>query len=85
MIVKVLYFASLKEHMLRGQDNVDLPPGINTVERLKNYLSEKDPLLKEAFENMPRLRCSVNQEMASDRHHVKDGDEVAFFPPVTGG
>ena len=28
---------------------------------------------------MPRLRCSVNQEMATDRHHVKDGDEVAFF------
>ncbi|WP_301095623.1 MoaD/ThiS family protein [Turicimonas muris] len=52
---------------------------------MKNYLSEKDPLLKEAFEKMPRLRCSVNQEMATDRHHVKDGDEVAFFPPVTGG
>lgn len=85
MSVKVLYFASLKEHMLRGEDQIDLPPDINTVEKLKNYLSEKDPLLKEAFEKMPRLRCSVNQEMASAGHHVKDGDEVAFFPPVTGG
>lgn len=85
MSVKVLYFASLREHMLRGQDEIDLPADITTVERLKNYLSEKDPLLKEAFEKMPRLRCSVNQEMATDRYHVKDGDEVAFFPPVTGG
>lgn len=85
MSVKVLYFASLREHMLRGQDEIDLPADITTVERLKNYLSEKDPLLKEAFEKMPRLRCSVNQEMVNDRHHVKDGDEIAFFPPVTGG
>ncbi len=59
MSVKVLYFASLREHMLRGQDEIDLSADITTVERLKNYLSEKDPLLKEAFEKMPRLRCSV--------------------------
>lgn len=50
MSVKVLYFASLREHMLRGQDEIDLSADITTVERLKNYLSEKDPLLKEAFE-----------------------------------
>ncbi len=85
MSVKILYFASLKEHMLKGEDQLDLPEYVKTVEQLKDYLSENDPLLKEAFEKMPRLRCSVNQEMATDRHHVKDGDEVAFFPPVTGG
>ncbi len=46
MSVKVLYFASLREHMLRGQDEIDLSADITTVERLKNYLSEKILFLK---------------------------------------
>ena len=76
MKVKVLYFASLKERLLKGED---------TVEDLINYLSENDAALKAAFEEMPRLRFAVNQEMAKESTPLKDGDEVAFFPPVTGG
>ena len=72
MKVKVLYFASLKERLLKGED-------------LINYLSENDAALKAAFEEMPRLRFAVNQEMAKESTVLKDGDEVAFFPPVTGG
>ncbi len=85
MSVKVLYFASLKDHMLKGEDNVELPVDVKTVAELKNYLSEQDPKLKEALETMPRLRTAVNKEMANNRTPVKDGDEVAIFPPVTGG
>ncbi len=85
MSVKILYFASMRDHMLRGQDIVDLPEDVKTIRELKDYLSEQDPKLKEAFETMPRLRCSVNQDLGSDKSRVGDGDEVAFFPPVTGG
>ena len=85
MKVKVLYFASLKERLLKGEDTVELPEDVKTVEDLINYLSENDAALKAAFEEMPRLRFAVNQEMAKESTPLKDGDEVAFFPPVTGG
>ncbi len=85
MSVKVLYFASLKEFLQRSEDTVEIPQSVKTVEDLKSLLAQSNPLLKEAFNKFPRLRCSVNQEMASDKTPVKDGDEVAIFPPVTGG
>ena len=85
MKVKVLYFASLKERLLKGEDTVEVPEDVKTVEDLINYLSENDTALKAAFEEMPRLRFAVNQEMAKESTVLKDGDEVAFFPPVTGG
>lgn len=85
MSVKVLYFASLKDRILRGEDNIDLPKTVGNVAELKDYLAMSDSLIKRAFEEMPRLRCAINQEMAQEYSEVKDGDEVAFFPPVTGG
>lgn len=85
MSIKVLYFASLQDFLMRGQDDVTLPEYVHTVEELMNYLSENNQDLKKAFETMPRLRCAVNQELATKDTKLKDGDEVAFFPPVTGG
>ena len=77
MKVKVLYFASLKERLLKGEDTVEVPEDVKTVEDLINYLSENDAALKAAFEEMPRLRFAVNQEMAKESTVLKDGDEVA--------
>ena len=73
MKVKVLYFASLKERLLKGEDTVEVPEDVKTVEDLINYLSENDAALKAAFEEMPRLRFAVNQEMAkeSDRKSTR--------------
>ncbi len=85
MSVKVLYFASLQDYLMRGKDIIELPEYVHTVEDLMNYLSENNADLKKAFETMPRLRCAVNQELAKKDSKIKDGDEVAFFPPVTGG
>ena len=66
MKVKILYFASLKERLLKGEDTVEVPEDVKTVEDLINYLSENDAALKAAFEEMPRLRFAVNQEMAKE-------------------
>lgn len=85
MKVKVLYFASLKERLLKGEETIEVPEDVKTVKDLTDYLAENDEALKAAFEEMPRLRCAVNQEMAKETTALKDGDEVAFFPPVTGG
>ena len=85
MKVKLLYFASLKERLSKSEDAVVLPGNSKTVADLISFLSEKDSALRAVFLEMPRLRFAVNQEMAKLSTILEDGDEVAIFPPVTGG
>jgi len=85
MSVKVLYFASLRDYLKRAEQQVEISSDVTNVADLRALLSKDDQAIKTAFETMPRLRVAVNQEMADADTEVKDGDEVAFFPPVTGG
>lgn len=82
MSVKILYFAGLKEKLGLSSETVDLPAGINTVGSLRDWLIGQD---REALASAKNLRCAVNQDMAKLDAAIKDGDEIAFFPPVTGG
>jgi len=77
MRITVKYFASLKERMGRSQDRLDVSPGV-TVREIWAQVSGGDPL----DEN---ILTAVNLEYVSRNRTVADGDEVAFFPPVTGG
>ncbi|MGO3518847.1 MAG: molybdopterin converting factor subunit 1 [Acetobacter cibinongensis] len=84
--VTVLYFASLREQVGREQDKVVLPAGATvSVRALLDILSQNDSELKAIFERMPRLRVAINQALATFDGVVKTGDEIAFFPPMTGG
>ena len=77
MTVHVKYFASLREVIGRSSDQVPIT-GVTSVEKV----------WKQATDNMERperLLVAVNQEYSNFSQEVKDGDEVAFFPPVTGG
>jgi sulfur-carrier protein len=82
MSIKVLYFASLKEALGVGSETLDLPAGVATVCGLRDWLATNGRARLASAKN---LRCAVNQEMADGVTPVRDGDEVAFFPPVTGG
>lgn len=82
MSVRVLYFASLREHLGKGEETLELPEGLATVGDLIAWLASQG---REALSQVPNLRFAVNQEMARASDPVLDGDEVAFFPPVTGG
>lgn len=82
MSIQILYFAGLKESLGRGVDTVDLPEGVKTVGDLRDWLVANGAPVLATTRN---LRCAVNQEMAPAATPLKDGDEVAFFPPVTGG
>lgn len=81
MGLKVLYFAGLREAIGTGVENVDLPAGVATVGDLRKFLGARH----EALTTAKNLRAAVNQQMAGPDAPVADGDEVAFFPPVTGG
>lgn len=82
MSVKVLYFASLKEVLGIGNETLELPAGVNTIGGLRDWLASHG---RDKLASARNLRCAVNQEMAGADAIVRDGDEVAFFPPVTGG
>ncbi|MDO5531956.1 molybdopterin converting factor subunit 1 [Sutterella sp.] len=85
MKIKVLYFASLRDAVGRGEETVELPDESTTLAGVRDALVEKGDPWAFAFRNLKRVRGAVNQDMAEDDAAVKDGDEVAFFPPVTGG
>lgn len=82
MSVQVLYFASVKEALGLAGEKVELPAGVTTVGALRDWLVGQG---RERLATAKNLRCAVNQEMVGPDAAIKAGDEVAFFPPVTGG
>ena len=84
-MVTLLYFAGLRESLGCSRENVALPTGTPTVATLVNNLRNRDPRWSEAFAPGKRWRVAVNQQLADLATPIKPGDEVAFFPPVTGG
>ncbi len=83
--VQVLYFAWLRERAGRSEETVELPDGVATVGGLVAHLAGLDDAHAAAFDHAGLVRAAVNQEFAGPGDAVADGDEVAFFPPVTGG
>lgn len=77
MSIHVRYFASLREKMGRVEENI-AADGIATVNDIWKAVNAGQPLPE-------NLLCAVNMEYANPNTPVVDGDEVAFFPPVTGG
>ncbi|MDP6344408.1 MAG: molybdopterin converting factor subunit 1 [Alphaproteobacteria bacterium] len=83
--MKVLYFAWLRSQTGLSEEDVDPPADVATVGQLMDWLAERSPGHAEAFANLEAVRCAVNQEYAKPDAAVGRDDEVAFFPPVTGG
>lgn len=82
MPISVLYFAGLKETLGKGCESVELPAGVSTVGQLRDFLAAEG---RSALSSTKNLRVAINQEMAKLDAVIREGDEVAFFPPVTGG
>jgi molybdopterin synthase sulfur carrier subunit len=83
--VKLLYFAWVRQKIGRSEEELNPPPGVTTVALLVDFLRRRGPGYEAAFQNTALLRCAVNQEHARFDAAVGPNDEVAFFPPVTGG
>ncbi len=83
--MKILYFAWLREKTGTGSEDVTLPPEVTHVGGLVEWLAGRGGGYGEAFADLSLVRVAVNQEHVKLDHPVADGDEVAFFPPVTGG
>jgi molybdopterin synthase sulfur carrier subunit len=83
-MIKVLFFAGLRETLGKGSESLALPAGVGTVGALRDHLAARGEAWS-ALATMKNLRSAVNQQMVGPDAKVEPGDEVAFFPPVTGG
>ena len=83
--VQILYFAWLRERTGRASESLELPEGVATVGTLMAWLGARDAAHASAFANARLVRAAVNQEFAGVDAALSPGDEIAFFPPVTGG
>ena len=83
--IKILYFAWLRERTGTGEEDFSLPEGVATVCALVDTLRRRSAGYDAAFATPRLVRVAVNQVFATPETLVSPGDEVAFFPPVTGG
>lgn len=84
-MIAIHYFASIRESLDCDAEKLVLPDGVATVaDLLQHLISGRGENWAETL-GQDSLMIAVNQEMADKNAAVKDGDEVAFFPPVTGG
>jgi sulfur-carrier protein len=84
-MIHVLYFARLREQLGTGSETLPAPEGTASVADIVTMLRGRDGPWAEAFAPDQTLLAAVNQELARGDTLVADGDELAFFPPVTGG
>ncbi len=84
-MIEVLYFARLRERLGCEREKLDYCPALATVQQLATVLRERGGTWASELALGKALRVAVNQRMATPDTAIADGDEVAFFPPVTGG
>lgn len=84
MAIKILYFASLREQLGRAEETLPIDAPLSVQALLETLCARGDHWQLALCDN-PHLQVAVNHSVADKTTLVHDGDEVAFFPPVTGG
>ncbi len=83
--MNLLYFAWVKQKIGKSEETIELPAGVATVRALAEHLRARGGGYGEAFADLTRLKAAVNQEHVGFDAKIGANDEIAFFPPVTGG
>lgn len=83
--MKLLYFASVRENTGLSEESYELPNDVGNVAQLTEHMRNRGGGYAAAFENTSMIRVAVNQVHAQPEQPIADADEIAFFPPVTGG
>jgi molybdopterin synthase sulfur carrier subunit len=85
MRIHILYFARLREALGVAQEQVELPEGVADISALMGWLAGRGEAWQQEFAGCRPLRAALNQDLVPISAGLAEGDEVAFFPPVTGG
>lgn len=83
--MKLLYFAWLRARIGCAEEEIALPPEVRDVAGLLGWLRLRGDGYAEALRDLSVVRVAVNQDYVAGEHRLRDADEVAIFPPVTGG
>jgi len=83
--LKLIYFARLRERLEQEGERVDVDDSITNVASLMLWLSRRGETWKQEFKAGSTVRAAVNLQMAQPTTLLSHNDEIAFFPPVTGG
>ena len=83
MIIK--YFSWIREHVGKSEEEINLPESVITIDDLINYLISENDVYKTAFLKRDLIKIAVNKSYSSASTKIYNKDEIAFFPPVTGG
>ncbi len=84
-MIHIRYFARYREMLDCEREDLDYSEQINTVEMMMSLLDERGDPWSAVFNQQQRILTAINQDMVDKHTVIEDGDEVAFFPPVTGG
>ncbi|MEI7917283.1 MAG: molybdopterin converting factor subunit 1 [Methylophilaceae bacterium] len=84
-LIKVFYFARLKESLNYSTEDMELPFHVKTIAQLKVHLAERGETWADLFGGQQSIRAAINHALVDNDAIINSGDEVAFFPPVTGG
>lgn len=85
MNIKILYFARIKESVNYSTEDIILPSDVSTIAALKNFLAQRGEVWADLFNGKQTIRAAINHTLVDNMATIHEGDEVAFFPPVTGG
>lgn len=83
--MRLLYFAWVRENIGTSAETIEKPVEVTTVHDLIIYLTGLGGGYHQAFHDISRIRIAVNQTYVKADHPINQTDEIAFFPPVTGG
>ena len=84
-MIRLVYLARLREALGTAAENIDLPGEVSTVRTLLAWLSQRGGAWQQELAPGRAVRVAVNHDVAQADTPVRTGDEVALFPPVTGG
>jgi molybdopterin synthase sulfur carrier subunit len=85
MQITVLYFARLKESLKYSTEELALPENVKDISTLMGHLAARGGAWQDMFAGRQQVRAAINHALVANDASIKNGDEVAFFPPVTGG
>jgi len=83
--MKIRYFAWVRERVGKPEEEIEVPPGVGTVDELVTWLSGRGEEYAYAFENPKVIRAAIDRAHVRPDAPIKGAGEIAFFPPMTGG
>lgn len=83
--MKVLYFAWIRSSLGISEETIALPDGVTTLNEFVAWQKKRGPEFEKVFSDMDTVRIALNQGYTTDDPILNGDEEIAFFPPVTGG